>query len=1162
MATPQATPKHLTDEELKQQYGIHLASRLQEDGDGKEAKWADIDDDEDDWAPETIEWNDGTKINLAQVDNVTPLVEEQPPPIIAKEKEIEAVKSRTLLAKPTSTIGPNATVLKLGSAGQSKVGGLVLKGQSEKPTLVAKPSASNSVKSPWASLPPIDKVPPLPINPPTQTPPSRFSQKDPHGFDAMPPPPSHAKEIAADDFSRSSRETQSGIPKELFNSQSGRYEPVSDNRRGSMRKDQNFRAPSLLQRPSQNDQHGPAEPSPAFQTNRSGSQQEPGHWTRRRTSSNVSGESGNLDRRMSLGKTSELPRILDDNTQQSRDSTHDQAPVTPGLAHTRWVQRGVSPVDPRGPSIASQSPTATVSQPIAAAVSLTSSPQQVKAIPDTSFSPAPVLVDRSQEIHADQKKLMREKREAAIKRKKEEEEKEEAERRERIRLKMEKLGMLDDKKGKKEVAEQAASLPAAIPLEELEPVGTTPRSPPKPPLPDASGAPQRYGMMRLHGPQPVNGMSGKSPHYDKESSRPSKEEEVAPSNDKVISSSPTKETSGPFLNGTLEITSNETPNIQSPSILLSDSPPEPKLQLWKDMHQEPNGYTPWNGTGMITHSATGGNLWGPPAHHRALGNGDFNHNMHRIPSRQPQYSQHMMAPTPQPIGPPKNHLQLQGAQPTIRSLDDRPHSATEEVQTVPTYSTSEKSPAASSRQASVQPTTASSVMMDHQTRPTGTSADDSARPQSAQPKDDLKSRLSAWQNFGATAAKLDAEMHAEALKYAEEKRAGTVPEVPFPTIHETWRRIVIDKNGNRRVVETIKETLKSQSIAHLRPDKQILGDVNGEDVHKITTANPAAPATRSRFFGSGNTILPHQNMASELTGFSRPASPPPPDSRDHPAYISTDQRPRVNLPIPRPTVKLPPALSTVKQIPATPELQMPPLPTVSQHLVANPSWQDRFNGLFDRKTSPEKKFAHVFDFSSSKVPLELTSIDNPAVITLPPQDETESSTEVDTCHVPTVEDEEALFDEERDFGSVPRIRLPEYSHMNDWHHVKASAKSSKMRLRPLTDIDVQSISPMVNLFDDNHRSSPSVITIRVSGMATPKFKTLPRVHGPGSSGNSPRGKQGKGLKSRESSTLYTSSKSTNNAPGRLPAYISSAQQSRPKANNNITWARRASGMVQ
>jgi hypothetical protein len=162
----------LTDEELRQQYGIQLASRPQEDGDGKEAKWADIDDDEDDWAPDTIEWNDGTKINLAQVDQNAAIVEQAAAAAAAKEKEIEAANQKLLAAKATTTVGPNATVLRLGSGIQMKSSGLVLKGPSDKPTLVSKPSSSNAVKSPWAALPPVDKVSPAPVNPPVQPQPS------------------------------------------------------------------------------------------------------------------------------------------------------------------------------------------------------------------------------------------------------------------------------------------------------------------------------------------------------------------------------------------------------------------------------------------------------------------------------------------------------------------------------------------------------------------------------------------------------------------------------------------------------------------------------------------------------------------------------------------------------------------------------------------------------------------------------------------------------------------------------------------------------------------------------------------------------------------------------------------------------------------------------
>lgn len=49
-----------------------MTSRIQEDGGATEGKWADIEDDEDDWAPETIEWTDGTKTNLAEPPPPTP----------------------------------------------------------------------------------------------------------------------------------------------------------------------------------------------------------------------------------------------------------------------------------------------------------------------------------------------------------------------------------------------------------------------------------------------------------------------------------------------------------------------------------------------------------------------------------------------------------------------------------------------------------------------------------------------------------------------------------------------------------------------------------------------------------------------------------------------------------------------------------------------------------------------------------------------------------------------------------------------------------------------------------------------------------------------------------------------------------------------------------
>jgi hypothetical protein len=294
-AAPPPETKQVTDEVLKQ-YGIHLATRLQSDDpiNGKQANWADIDDDDDDWAPETIEWTDGTKITLPQADGAPPAAPEpSPSPAIKDVKVLEVVKPKS----PAPTQASASPTVKPSGFGSGRAG-LILKGASEKPTLVAKPPGPPTpVKSPWASLPPVEKVAPVAIDLPQQNqqpPPNRFQQRDPHGFQGMPPP---AKEIAADDFSRTWRDTPSNTSRELYNSQSGRYEPVNDNRRGSVRNEHHSRGPALLHRPSQQD--GPAEPSAAFQTHRAGVQ-DGGHG-RRRTSSNVSGGSGAFARRMSRG---------------------------------------------------------------------------------------------------------------------------------------------------------------------------------------------------------------------------------------------------------------------------------------------------------------------------------------------------------------------------------------------------------------------------------------------------------------------------------------------------------------------------------------------------------------------------------------------------------------------------------------------------------------------------------------------------------------------------------------------------------------------------------------------------------------------------------------------------------------------------------------------
>ncbi|KAF2226955.1 hypothetical protein BDZ85DRAFT_190200, partial [Elsinoe ampelina] len=211
---PPPPPKQFTDEELKQQYGIHLASRIQADDEGsKQSKWADMEDEEDDWAPETIEWMDGTKSKT----NPEPVQASKP---AEEPRPLETKTNMTPLKRPTPT-GPPKTILRPGAAQLSKQDALGGKDTPEqRATLGSKASAAPPVKSPWATLPPVDKSVPMFQPPPPPAPASKpaFGSQDARFMDDASSAIRH--EIEADTFDRSWRDSSG--PRELFNSQSGR----------------------------------------------------------------------------------------------------------------------------------------------------------------------------------------------------------------------------------------------------------------------------------------------------------------------------------------------------------------------------------------------------------------------------------------------------------------------------------------------------------------------------------------------------------------------------------------------------------------------------------------------------------------------------------------------------------------------------------------------------------------------------------------------------------------------------------------------------------------------------------------------------------------------------------------------------------------------------
>lgn len=605
---PPAPPKQFTDEELKQQYGIHLATRLQADDGGKEAKWADIDDDEDDWTPETVQWMDGTKSTVAAENQPPPPDETKFAPKI--EASLAVAKSAPAPAPTPSSntersglTGGTKTILKPGASAQASAA--KPKGQPEKPTLVAKPSSAAPVKSPWAPLPPVEKVSPIQINPPAQQPPPRYT-RDSYGYDDMAPSHALAKEIAHDDFNRAWRDERGH--RELFNSHSGRYEPVGEMRRGSVRDNAYRQQPSVLQRPSQD---GPAEPSAAFQTSRT-SADGPG-WGRRRNSSNVSGGSG---RRMSFDRRGlDLPSLpMNTQRRDSQSINGFDAGAPGGPRHALPIKTEHTD---QSPPIESANLTQITSPNVAHVQP--ASPLESAASHDVGTPGAPSQIQNLVEV---QERLLHSNIEAIRLRKqkeKEQEEKEEAERKERIRKRLEALGFTDDAKSKPKEPS-----PSRAPQKSPQKGKAAPapvQSPPKPPVPTSEGEVAQYGMMKVHQAQPVrkpvSNEPASKPGAPKSSPSPMKAQaEVQPLPSLAQSISPANEFSCESDNTKPRSDHTQTQTQQvRPAGATDDKVGQPPQGPWSSKlpPQRPVGW-----------GSSGSSVWGPPqARDRALGNGTF-----------------------------------------------------------------------------------------------------------------------------------------------------------------------------------------------------------------------------------------------------------------------------------------------------------------------------------------------------------------------------------------------------------------------------------------------------------------------------------------------------------------------------------------------------------
>ena len=975
-------------------------------------------------------------------------------------------------------MGPNATVLKPRSAAQPKPGSpLVLKTPTEKPTLVSKPSAATPAKSPWAALPAVDKIPPVEINPPVVASPQRSLQNGIQQTGPTVPPPQPAMEIPADSFKRGGTETQRDSVGRLFNAQSGVYEPANatGGRRGSMRKDGNFRATSVLQRGGTGqDGSAPAEPSAAFQTRRL-SQNEHAPWDRRK-SSTVSGESG---RRQSIS--------------ERRGSHQSQA-----------VQ---SPVASAAPGIDIKSPTAANAQLA----------QEARAGPGQAYHARGgsnnANVPTGSEDAAHQKKVMKEKRELAIKRRKEQEEKEEAEKKERIRKKLEAMG---EAPAKKEPAREAQTMkiekrPSEPVKVESTDVVKEPRSPeqsklaavspslaakspPKPPAPNASGAPQQYGMMKLHSSAPRDPMQQVTDTLMGEKAKMQPiSQKVSPPSDVETRAEANKDPLPPMTNGVGASRPAEPVFQRSPEPSRQRTATDGRPQPWNDMPRDSKLYAGWNPQQNRREQSS---VWGPVSPSQSLGNGPFDPTIQRPQSRhQDSFSPSALAP----IGPPRSLQQAKDPREMARvGGKDYQGLGMEDSQTIPSFPNSETQP--SGRMSVQRP-----LENGDRVSPPQDSLDVQgfSNPGGAQrPLSDNQeeAKLAAWANFQATDRTFQAEQRRKydedrRARLEEEARTGVSQAAKLPIVEETWKQVKVDDKGTGRSIVNISKTINNpalQSSLQMPPDVRTPSFVTAMDGPGMIGGSLGRS---SRFFPAAGRLQAYPHAAAPFAGFYRRSdSPPPPDERGHPAYDAESRRVVVRLPSKgdndlnekkTPTVRLPPSSAASNQNLSPPTSQPIPRRTVSQPLVNHSSWQDRFDGLFGgKKSSPPKKSAQlVGESASTREPLDSPAPGMAAAVALPPPGKTAGSGVLEV-QSGDCQDEEALFEPES--GSTPTVIFPKQTRptnpwiMNNLNH-KPMVPSREPEAVTKTILDLPALFSPQNLL---------LVFIHLQGMAIGKSKTM------------------------------------------------------------------------
>jgi hypothetical protein len=724
----------------------------------------------------------------------------------------------------------------------------------------------------------------------------------------------------------------------------------------------------------------------------------------------------------------------------------------------------------------------------------------------------------------------------------EEEERQEAEKKERLRKKMEALGMAAESSKPAPKEQSPARGAEKSPGKDKAVLAPVHSSPPKPPIPTSEGEVAQYGMMKVHQPHPVKKMThhdvnfaaqrpsrpaaGEGPPKPSPSPAKGQSAEVQPSTPAVVkeagsgyTAQPQPPPPPPSQQASLNTVDRDSNNSsQADRSLAQQSEAEVRAPIVKPA-QPPASHSVWSTSlpqqprapWSSLSSTPSSNVWGPPpTKERALGNGTFDSSYNRGQSRtsthqlppQTAASQPSAVDLHQPFNLPPS--QPQATQPALvpsaMSVTVMAPPATQD-KLAPQKVGGNRTPGP----IAPPPSTANRV-----DRLAGTSWGNFH--QQIRQRDQA-SVVKAKENFEAMGGAAFRPEIREVFKDRATK-AKQVTEMPL-TGHPSLTAAKTE--GVQPVSESTEvnpkdEVVKSSVITNVAATNEPAAPqaISAPAVHH----QPAGQTSRSsRFFPR-----PSEPSAQSGTSGKTDSPPPPPETETHPVFSGNVEHPVVKMPKPAPVVRLPPAAleqqasAPRENVASTPAPIRAPVGALTP-LARTQEWQARFNGLLG-KTTPSTVQAPVSNgksqvanhsinrpkqnslaiAASSKAPLEVRGGAASATVSLPASAKKpfvdDDSSAVNSRAIP-----EQVLLEEREFGSLPIVKLPKVPHLA----CNEPPAPAPPVLRPHQRLDRNRLPPATaSPFDfvDDNKADTIEVRVRLPNMSEPVSKTMARPRAP------------------------------------------------------------------